>query len=607
MTRDALAAVVAFAVFGAAPLPHAAAAAARASPPGLAETYAIVVGHNGGRPGLPALRFADDDAVRLAMLLGGLAGPAPGRVTLLTDVDGDTTRALARAQLSVPPHSSPTRSALLAAIADVGRAVASGPRRSPRILYLAYAGHGLRGRLLLKPEGAPEAAITGAELRAALAEVVRADPDIRIFLFLDACRSQSLFAERDGDTGPDFTEEVAALERRADRVSIGVLTAATSGKPAGEVGDLRAGYFSHALTSGLAGGADSDGDEVVSFGELAAFVAFNTRRLTGQLPWFDPPGGDLGASAVDHRGRLPRLLLPSSEGGRFLVEARDGPPVFAEVFKDRSRPLKLALPPGRYRLRQVVDRARSMSAIAELRPGEVLDAAKLSWTAETAGAGTRGGAAGEASESSGAEAGGAGDADDGAGGGDLAFSAAFTPEVVSTLEAGFRAGRQPPVPLASRAGTVVLAGTAGTAPLDLGGAELGLSLQARLALGRWAFAGLRLALATSSHTALPARPYQLHRHAVTVEGGPRWSPVPRLELAAFAAAGAGGTLRREAGSSSGDPLAPLAGGGAGLRLALAGRWALLVEGRWLVHWIEVDGRRRATSGPVLDLGVGWGF
>ena len=51
---------------------------------------------------------------------------------------------------------------------------------------------------------------------------------------------------------------------------------------------------------------------MVSFGELAAFVAFNTRRLTGQLPWFDPPGGDLGAVAIDLRARLPRLVIPAA-------------------------------------------------------------------------------------------------------------------------------------------------------------------------------------------------------------------------------------------------------------------------------------------------------
>jgi hypothetical protein len=286
--------------------------------------------------------------------------------------------------------------------------------------------------VLLEPEGASEAAITGAELRAQLAELARVDPRLRMLLFVDACRSQSLFGERDGEAGPDFSTEVSALEQRAESLRIGVLTAASTGKPAAEVEDLGAGYFSHALASGLAGAADADGNEVVSFGELAAFVAFNTRRLTGQLPWFDPPEGDLGAEAIDLRGRLPRLVIPASNRGRYLVEAKGGPPVFAEAFKDTQRPLRLALPPGHYRLRHTAD-GRVLAAPAELLAGQALDTGHLAWTD------ARSEARGPAPEV------------------DLAVSTPFTSEAVSTLEAGFHAGREPRLALRNAWRSEVLA------------------------------------------------------------------------------------------------------------------------------------------------------
>jgi hypothetical protein len=550
-----------------------AAAPAAAGPP---EIYAVVIGHNGGRPGLPPLRYADDDAVRFARFFAGLGD---AHLWLLTRLDADTQRQLTRAEIAVPAHVPPTRAAVMAAFTQVGEALAAPHPGRERVLYVVYAGHGLRGRVLLEAEGGGEAAITGAELRAALGELARIDPQLRMLLFVDACRSQSLFGERDGEAGPDFSTEVSALERRAESLRIGVLTAASNGKPAGEVEDLEAGYFSHALASGLAGAADADGDDVVSFGELAAFVAFNTRRITGQLPWFDPPGGDLGAAAIDLRARLPRLVIPADEHGRFLVEAPVGPPVFAEVYQDGPRPLRLALPPGHYRLRRTAA-GRVLAAPAELQAGQSLDAGHLSW------ADARSETRGVAPEV------------------DLAFSAPFTPEVVSALEAGYQAGRQPSAPLAARRISLALSFTAGPAPLSLGGAELGLAFDVRHALGRRGLAGARLSYAASSQRA-GLEDYRLERAGVLVEGGARLAPAPSIDLYALAGAGATAVLRRGSGPTSGDPLAPLISAGLGGQWAVGARWAVLAEARALVQWVRIDGARAAHAGVLFDLGMAW--
>ncbi|MEA2700649.1 MAG: hypothetical protein QOI66_4920, partial [Myxococcales bacterium] len=322
------------------------------------DVYAIVVGYNGGRPGLPALHFADDDAVRLSLLLAGLAQPTQANhVVLLTDFDADTQRGIVRAGLRSVPAASPTRTALLAAFHDIAAALAARPAGAgPPTFYFIYAGHGLHGRILLKPEEGNDAAITGHELRAAVADLVQSAPMLRPFIFLDACRSQSLFTERgaapapDTEIGPDLSAEVATLEQRTRAVTIGVLTAAFSGRPAGEVRSLGAGYFSHVLASGLAGAADADGDELVSFAELAAFVAYNTERLTAQRPWFSPPGGDFSTTAVDLRAARTRLELTGSPSGRYLIEASSGRPIFAEAVKGDRHALRLSLPAGRYRV-----------------------------------------------------------------------------------------------------------------------------------------------------------------------------------------------------------------------------------------------------------------
>jgi hypothetical protein len=118
---------------------------------GGADVYAVIVGYNGAQEGLPALRFADDDAARFALLLSGFA-ESPARVSLLARLDDETQRGLAAAGLTPKPAGPPTRTALLAALADVGRALAARPAGAPApTFYFVYAGHGLNGRILLEP------------------------------------------------------------------------------------------------------------------------------------------------------------------------------------------------------------------------------------------------------------------------------------------------------------------------------------------------------------------------------------------------------------------------------------------------------------------------
>ncbi len=567
--------------------------AAPVTPPLQPEIHAIVIGWNGGRPGLPSLRYADDDAVRFALFFAGL-GRDPGHVQLLTEIDGDTRAALAQAGLRPPDERPPTRSALFDAITRVGRSIRapSSPAGSEasRVLYVVYAGHGLSGRVLLKPEVAAgpdaEAAITGAEIRSALAELARLDPGLKMFLFVDACRSESLFSERGGDSGPDLGAQIAELDRRAAALPLGVLTAATTGKPAGEVRALSAGYFSHVLGSALAGAADSDGDEVVSFGELAAFVAFHTQKLTGQLPWFDPPGGDLGASAIDHRGRRPRLVIPRAAAGHFVIESPVRPPVFAEVFKDDRRDLKLALPVGRYRVVRREADGHALESLVNLTAGDEVDVSLGSWSETSAAA--RGDSAGdEASDQP------------------LGFTAAFTPDVVSTLAAGYHAGRRPSATALSSPQFIGIAPAVGGVPLGLPGVEVGLAIRYRRHVGDW-FAGARAAYLGSAQRA-DNETYRLHRSSLAIEGGlhRRWGRTVGAGL--WLAGGVASVLRRSASGASGDPLGPVAGGGLGVDWQLPGPWVLFAEGRYLVQWIAVDGQRRVDGEPTLELGLGWRF
>jgi hypothetical protein len=567
-----------------------AAAPARAA---ASDVYAVVVGYNGAQGGLPPLRFADDDAVRFSLLLTAFASGDASRVSLLARPDAETRDGLAAAGLTARPAGPPTRPALMAALAQVGRALAARPAGAPPpTFYFVYAGHGLNGRILLEPEAGAEAALTGHELRAAIAELGQAAPGLRSYLFLDACRSQSLFTERGGDgaaLGPDLTAEVEALERRsaAAASSIGVLTAAFSGQPAGEVRALGAGYFSHVLASGLAGAADADGDERVTFAELAAFVAYNTERLGAQRPWFSPPAGDLAAPVVELRGVGARLELSAAPAGRYLVQAANGRPIFAEAVKGERRPLRLVLPPGHYRVVHANPREPARAADVELRGGAPVDLAAMAWTDVAAPTLARGDGA-DAFEAS-----------------SPAFASPFTPEAVSTLTAAFDAGREPAAAPGPRDHALGVAAVLAPAPLDLGGVEPGVAIRYRQRLGRLLVAGADVSFGRSSHVA--ASSYTLDRFTAALSVGPRWGWAERVELALAAVAGGGPVLRRAAGATSGDRFAPLAGVGASGALRVEGRWWVTLDARLAAQWIDVDGAARRDTSVLGQAGLTWTF
>ena len=575
-------------------------AAGAESKPAADDIYAVVVGYNGAQAGLPALRFADDDAVRFSLLLSGFAQDGGGgRVALLARVDDQTRRGLASAGLTATPTGPPTRAAVLRALAEVGRALAARPAGAPPpTFYFVYAGHGLHGRILLEPEAGTEAALTGRELRAAIAELARAAPALRSYVFIDACRSQSLFTERGvggaDAIGPDLSADVAALERRTDAASIGVLTAAAAGQTAGEVRALGAGYFSHVLASGLAGAADADGDELVTFAELAAFVAYNTERLGAQRPWFSPPSGELATPVVDLRHAPARLELSALPAGRYLVEAVGGRPILAEAVKAESRPLRLALPVGRYRVVRATPREAPRAADVALVAHAPVDLAQMAWTDVAATAPTlpRGGAT-------------EGDPFDP---GAPAFGSPFTPEAVSTLATAYAAGREPPSVPHAATHVIGVAATVGNTPLSIPGAELGLTVRYRQRLGRL-FVGAGAAFGRSSGSA-DATGYHLDRFTGLVEVGPRWSfgrSGERLELSVGVGAGGGPVLRRGAGGTTGDAFAPLVSVGSGAALRLDAHWSLTLDARATAQWVDVDQAVRRTVTAALLAGFAWGF
>ncbi len=527
------------------------AASEQPAPP---ELYAIIVGYNGGRragdgPALPPLRFADDDALRFHRWFKGLT--PEDHLWLLADPD-DSTRSGAAEPL--PASKSPTRTALLAAIDEL-KARTQGKRAR---VFFVYAGHGLPGRFLLQPESGDEAAFTGRELRAAFSSL---DAETAV-LFLDACRSQSLFAERGSS---DFTQEVRALERAADASPLGILTAASSTQSAGEAASLGGGYFSHVLASGLAGAADADADGTVRFGELAAFVAFHTERLFGQRPWFEAPGGDLRAPVLELTGRA-GLVLDPKLSGRLRVRSIPSSHVVAELNKPAGLAAQLALPPGRYRVERATDAAEvEVPAGAQVR----VEAGAFAEAAVAA----RGG-----------------EEPDG-------FGSPFSSDVVNALSAGYQSGVQ-----TSQQGPWVnaidLAYAVDPIPYGILTAEHGVELGYRRSLGRF-FAGARVSF--HSATLLDV---SLRRGGLLLEAGARFATGP-LELQPHAGLGVQALMRQQGQSTRGDWTMPLVVMGLRLEVPFVAGFSLLADVRGELTFPALGGVRTPFVSPLVTLGVSW--
>ncbi|MFT3711553.1 MAG: caspase family protein [Archangium sp.] len=536
-----------------------AAAVLTAAPP---DTYAIVVGHNGGlaagegHGALPRLRFADDDALRFARLFSAL-----GDVQLLVEPDEDTVAEWTRAGTEIPPHVAPTRDAVLAAIAEVVRRLEARPASAPpAAVYFLYAGHGLSGRFLLQNDGT----LTGRELVTAFAAL----PAGRATLFLDACRAQSLFTARGDD---DFSAEVATLEARAKQLTLGILTAATSSTPAGETPRLRGGLFSHVLASGLAGAADADGDHIVRFGELAAFVSINTERHVGQRPWFEAPGGNLDAAVVDLRAR-PTLTLSAELEGRFVVQQPTG--FIAEFRKTRGKAMEVLVPDG---VTTVVQESEGSTrrATPQAQSAVALTAADFTEFKSERGS----------------------EPDDGD------AMQPFNNDAVVALGAGYRSGQEP-LRTTTVARTSLSARYGLSSAINFTGVEHGGEIAANFLVASPLVIGPRLSVRTATFDGTEGRA-QWWRFGVLFEAGLRLNATRWLELLPNASLGAKAVVRVSNTGTRGDIIEPAGGLGFRASAVLSPQVALELEPRVEAAVVSASGAARLYAEPMLLVGLSW--
>jgi hypothetical protein len=293
--------------------------------PGIAdaetERVAIVVGNNAGLADQAPLRYAEEDAGKMARVLVELGGVDEEHLQLLQG------RSLAEVR---------------SAFERARQQVETWHRRADvRVISLFYfSGHSDGESLELGHER-----LTYAELRAALNN---SGAEVKLAI-VDSCKSGALLATKGGTLGPAFQIRLAD-----DLASTGeaMLTSSAADELALESREIRGSYFTHHLVSGLRGAADASGDGRVTLSEAYRYAFDHTVSATAtaetgpQHPAYDYHLSGEGELVITDLSK-PSASLELPEGfERALVVQLSRDQVMAELASGAAR--KVAIEPGGY-------------------------------------------------------------------------------------------------------------------------------------------------------------------------------------------------------------------------------------------------------------------
>lgn len=288
-------------------------------------TYAIVVGSNAGGPGQTELRFAEDDARRVASLLGELGGYAPDAIDVI-----------------VHPTPDLVRARLTRLSTRVAADLAAG--RQARVLFY-YSGHARATALDLGNQELPL-----AELRTRLFSV----PAALTVVVLDACQSGAFSRVKGAAPAADFSYN---SRNQLDATGFAVLASSSGSELSQESEQLRSSYFTHHLLVGMRGAGDVNRDGAVSIDEAYRYAYHQTLLATAETA----VGGQHVTFEVDLKGHgevpmsFPRtasssIELPAPLEGKTLVEDRRARTVVAETYKAKGAAVRIAVAPGDYQV-----------------------------------------------------------------------------------------------------------------------------------------------------------------------------------------------------------------------------------------------------------------
>lgn len=287
--------------------------------------HALVVGADEGGGVLEKLQYAERDAEKMAEVLVELGSFDEALVTVLY---------------------APSPSELRAALATHAHVAAS---HDDDLFLFYYSGHADGSGLRLGDE---------TYFYEALKHDLRVvDSSARVGI-LDACRSGAITRFKGAAKTESLFGQAIAAEGEA------WLTASAADELAQESDQLRAGFFTHYLLSGMRGAADND-DGVVDLDELYAYTRDRVIASTGatdagaQHPHFDYRLSGSGPLALtDVRDADALLVLPAGVAGHVSLLKLPDRTQLVELTKAADAQYSLAVPSGRYLVRRTTDDQR---------------------------------------------------------------------------------------------------------------------------------------------------------------------------------------------------------------------------------------------------------
>lgn len=281
--------------------------------------HAVVIGANLGGGVLEPLRYAERDAEQVGSVLVELGDFDEELVTVLYAPGEDELRR------TLAEH---------AAIAE---------QYEDDLFVFYYSGHADAQGLRLDSE---------RYFFEMLQHDMRAiDSDVRLGI-LDACRSGSISRFKGASVGESILSQSSAAEGEA------WLTASSADELAQESDELRGGFFTHYLLSGMRGAADDD-DGIVDLDELWKYttdrVVAHTSATQGgtQHPHYDANLVSWGRFPLTDLSRAnARVRFPEAVQGHLSVLRLPDKVQVVEADKLGGAEMTLALPPGRYLVRR---------------------------------------------------------------------------------------------------------------------------------------------------------------------------------------------------------------------------------------------------------------
>lgn len=294
----------------------------------------VAIGANVGDPDDAVLRFADDDAGRVRQLFVELGGVRADRSYLVVD-----------------QPASVVRQRLAEVTGRIAELRAAG---DDAVLIVYVSAHAKGGVLHLGGTHLPLAELRDSAHQSGARLSV---------LLVDACESGTLARRKGGRAGPEFAVSLEQIPLHGQVV----ISSSGPGESSEEWDSLKGSLFTHHLLTGLRGDADVEGDGRVSLAEAYAHAYRRTvagAAGAGQHPayaWELSGTGEL--ILTEPQAARSALVFPAALAGRYVVASQPRPDVVAEVEKTPGRPLRLAVPPGRYLLRK---RAGASTGLLEL-------------------------------------------------------------------------------------------------------------------------------------------------------------------------------------------------------------------------------------------------